>query len=547
MGLGLSATTNSPNHPLYADIESTRAMIDRVYAQVHAQRKVDPGSLSLILTLCANIGFFWTIGSHGTNFFHDKQIARKVSTQWTKHALVAMEQSRIATSTTSLETIQASILLMFLLYHMEGFTFRVRMMHAAAVTMARDLGLHKTDMHDRPPPTDQSDVIDREVRRMLWWHLASTDWTLAFIGGPHEGMYAIHPRHMKVDLPRNINREDLTTKDPGFQRSLSEPTIMSYYLQRVRLAHTCREMCDALFKFSKPTEADYDLVRMLDSKLETQLQELPRFLRFDLPTKQLQEEYGDAYDRQTTMQAITVNLMLSTRRCKLHLPYLIRARTNPMYAWSRRIGLQAARSVFNVRRVVMEDGESAGAAQLKLGGIRQHLFYATTVLVMDLCVNRNEGDQGQLAEVREALQIIQDSNAEGQPAGPQLGDKFYDSLMAVLRKHHVKLPNTTKSARNSATTNEAHKQPATSNHASYSTPQFYSDSTPGSGSGAGISSRGAGHDIDMTLGPTNPFANQDNSGLAFDPGMWADFIEQAPMMEAQDWDALLTDLDMRLI
>lgn len=129
-----------------------------------------------------------------------------------------------------------------------------------------------------------------------------------------------------------------------------------------------------------------------------------------------------------------VNIMLNTRRCKLHLPFLIRANSDPRFAFSRRMGLQAARKVFDVRRVVAEDENTMGAAHLKLGGILQHVFYATVVLVMDLCVNKDD-DQGRLVEVREALQVMQNASSCS-----QMGTKFLDSLMSILRKHHVKLP-----------------------------------------------------------------------------------------------------------
>lgn len=97
-------------------IEFTRQTIDQVYLQVHAKKSVDPGALALILSLCANVGFYWTVGLYRmTSIFHDAETALKIATEWTRQAMVAMEQARNGTSMTSLEAIQASILLMFFL------------------------------------------------------------------------------------------------------------------------------------------------------------------------------------------------------------------------------------------------------------------------------------------------------------------------------------------------------------------------------------------------------------------------------------------------
>lgn len=100
------------------------------------------------------------------------------------------------------------------------------------------------------------------------------------------------------------------------------------------------------------------------------------------------------------------------------------------------MGLQAARAVFYTRQRAVDDQASfLGGTPLKLGGMLQHMFYASVMLVMDVCVN-GQDDMGQVEEVKLALQIMEDSKHTS-----QLGDGFYESLLAVLRKHNVKLPN----------------------------------------------------------------------------------------------------------
>lgn len=159
-------------------VEHTRNIYDRVYSQIQANDKPDPGALALILSICASVGFYWMIGFHrGPDVFPDQATANRVSTEWARQALYAIEQVRVSTKQTSLEAIQGCIMLTFFFYHVEGFTVRVRMMHATALAMARDQGLHKLDTRAaRTADLTQAGIIEKEVCRKVWWHLSCTDW-----------------------------------------------------------------------------------------------------------------------------------------------------------------------------------------------------------------------------------------------------------------------------------------------------------------------------------------------------------------------------------
>lgn len=509
-------------------VDRTREVVHELYHRIEMHLPVDPGVLAFVLSLCANVGYYWTIGFHrGTSIFTDNETASKVSSEWARQAFLALEQARTASSTTCIEAVQASILLVFLFYHIEGFNFRVRMMHGTAITMARDLGLHRTDWPgNQKRELSRQGIIDLEVKRKLWWHLSCTDWLLSFISGPQVGMYCIHPSQVRVQVPRNITRDDLNTREPDFQRSMDEPTVMSYYLQRIKLATTCREVADVMSQYPDPEQMGIDLIKSLDAKFEQQIQEFPRFLRFNIPSRQLKAEYGDAYRQHMDIQGAMINFMLHTRRCKLHLPFLVRAKTNPRYKFARRIGLQAARTVFDIRRFVHEDGNLIAMGHLKLGGMIQHIFYATVVLVMDLCVNQDEEYERRTEEVREAFQVMEDAKKHT-PRGAQ----FYDSLMAVLQKHQVKLPAS---------------KPA-------KTAFMALDDSSGSMRTGQTGHTTNGHverrELQDVRYATEPVAapTDQNVATTLEGGMWHDFLLQGPMLDATDWDALFSDLDTSMI
>lgn len=165
-------------HVLHVD--SVQTVVSDAYGLTDNHDKVDPspGTFALILAICAAAGFYRSseLQLVFSVLENDVSVA-KVCTAWTKEALSALDQVRVGGGNADLQATQASIILMLLLQHQEGLTFRVRMLHASSIAMARDLGLHKTDASvPRQCDTTQAAVIDREIRRKIWWHLACTDW-----------------------------------------------------------------------------------------------------------------------------------------------------------------------------------------------------------------------------------------------------------------------------------------------------------------------------------------------------------------------------------
>ncbi|EGP86337.1 uncharacterized protein MYCGRDRAFT_43643 [Zymoseptoria tritici IPO323] len=484
-------------------IESTRRLFARTYDRIRRGQEVDAGALCLILAICASVAYYYTEGSSsGNEIFDSVDTAYSLAVHWAKQGLYAMEQIQIATtSEPTLEAVQSLVMLAFVFYHMEGFTYRVRCMHPQALHMARSLGMNTMDHGGgQPQPYDQDDVIDREVRRKVWWHLTSTDWILAFMGGSQgDPSYSTRPENMKVNLPRNLNQQDLESQDGHFTRPAEEPTGMAYYLQRIKLAAICREVFETLWqpmRFGDPADFDYNIVSVLDAMFENQLSDLPRFMRLDIPDAQLRAEYGVLFTPALDLQRLIIHLMNHSRRCRIHMPFLIRAKNDPRFQSSRRKGLQSARAVVEIRRLAMSDKES-GVAPLKLGGVLQHIFYATIALVMDLCVNRDD-EGASLAEVREVLRIV----ANTRTSSP-MARRFHESLTETLRKHNVVLPDVA-APTNSASVNGTATLPL----------DYAADVAPS-----------------IDLGGDE---------------LWEQFLNTtAPAWSAQDWDSLLFDIDMQ--
>ncbi len=94
-----------------------------------------------------------------------------------------MEGSQLAdapavrrSASATLSTVQAWILLMYVVYNVEGYSPKIRSMLFTALAMAKELGLHRTDASNMWHSAQHADRTERETRRRVWWALAAIDW-----------------------------------------------------------------------------------------------------------------------------------------------------------------------------------------------------------------------------------------------------------------------------------------------------------------------------------------------------------------------------------
>ena len=108
-----------------------------------------------------------------------KEEAIYLSKIMSRGALDVLEYSRRNTSG-SLEDVQATILMSYVAYHLDGFSARGRLLSTVAISIARELRLHRLD-----DDLDALDIktkeslrfrVDREIKRRVFWQLVSQDW-----------------------------------------------------------------------------------------------------------------------------------------------------------------------------------------------------------------------------------------------------------------------------------------------------------------------------------------------------------------------------------
>ncbi len=78
-------------------------------------------------------------------------------------------------------------------------------------------------------------------------------------------MYFIHPNHVNVRLPKDCDDDDVVLGESNEPTIRPQPTGMTYFLDRVRLAHLCREMVDIVpLETSKLKQTPYGHIIALD-------------------------------------------------------------------------------------------------------------------------------------------------------------------------------------------------------------------------------------------------------------------------------------------
>jgi hypothetical protein len=242
---------------------------------------------------------------------------------------------------------------------------------------------------------------------------------------------------MVVKKPLNINDETVVDGMSHIEKPSSQPTSMSYSLQRIRLFEISRNIVDRTpLIMALGDLPDYDIVMDIDTELQVFLNEIPPF--FSMPTAKLVETYqlNPLQAANIFYQGYTLRSIFYAQRCKLHLAYFTRGFVDSTYVFSREICLQSARCIVQ-NESKPERPDLRSAARYKFLGFLILVFIASIVLLVDLCHKKSSPHhEKQRGEIAVAFRILEEARYESETAA-----KFLDSLILVLRKHHLSPPN----------------------------------------------------------------------------------------------------------
>ena len=154
---------------------SMGTLLDQIYADLDQKHDVADGQVALLLSIIASATYSWT-SRDNVGLFPTADEANSQSALWVKATLDVLDHSRRTTSG-ELEDIQAMIILSFVVCSLEGISRRYRDLCSTAVSLARQISLHRID--DTNPcykMVCQPNSVQAEIGRRVWWYLAASDW-----------------------------------------------------------------------------------------------------------------------------------------------------------------------------------------------------------------------------------------------------------------------------------------------------------------------------------------------------------------------------------
>ncbi|KAJ5633208.1 transcriptional regulator family: Fungal Specific TF [Penicillium lividum] len=405
-------------------LDRTKRDIHVLYENIAQNAPVDLNVLALLFSISATALFFQLLNAESA------ESAENRSRDTAFLAGAALVQSNFMSYPT-VTGLQATLIIG---HHLSGLMLSPSVasffVQGTMISIAKSLGLH---VLDSPSSVDGRrmngyDKTDVELKRRLWWDLATYDWLLGFLSGPQELTYAINPKHMNVRLPLNIEDEDIET---GTAKPLSTPTCMSYTIVRLELAQVCQEIVDGMAPAHfKDEEVPYERILELERKLHDAYARIPSFFRYDQTSRR---EFANLHRERPMLswQRTWVQQGYHVRFCRLHRRYFLRGAKDPRYSYSHVVSLQSARKVLELKRIMDEEQPVFAPNGSFFWAVMHHVFIAAVTLLMNVCFNWDDIlAERQKEEVLDACRML--SHAQQISCIAREG---INEMMGILRKH----------------------------------------------------------------------------------------------------------------
>ena len=389
-------------------VPTVDCMLNTVYTRLENNQQPQHNHVALLSTIIA-LGAYFAPPSSRSHFNGTE--AKHFSYQWIFVAQRALLAANYISEPT-LETLQSIILIAQHLLLNTGPMATSRTLMASALIGAQHLSLHRLDSpaNKKLRESTQVDWIDIEVKRRIWWHLASTEWLVwarcssippyksslliasrmgTYMSGSQWGTYMIDPKHMQVELPTNVDDIDINSSGVYGRPLDSVPTDMTYCLIRAKLSISIREIVDSANNTGcSPDSLPYDVVLLFDKKINESIIDFARVTsRYDAKDHLQHKEVENQFHKLPLL-SLMAEFCPQTKLIRLHRPYLARGARDPKYAYSRMMCLRSARCVIELGMKIMDSDEEF--APNRMWTIIYHFFVSVLVLVMDYSLNRKE-------------------------------------------------------------------------------------------------------------------------------------------------------------
>jgi hypothetical protein len=154
-------------------VPSLKRVFFHVYSNLENPELLQPGQVVLVLSIITSTVFYWTsIDCVSKRLFSTVEAANHQALSWLRVVMYMIEVCNRLTFF-SLELLQGLLTITLVVGNIETLSLRYRYLLDIGLTMAHEMRLHLTDHPDNSRPVDR---IETEVKRRLWWYMATTDW-----------------------------------------------------------------------------------------------------------------------------------------------------------------------------------------------------------------------------------------------------------------------------------------------------------------------------------------------------------------------------------
>ncbi|KAF7516545.1 hypothetical protein PCG10_002069 [Penicillium crustosum] len=216
-----------------------------------------------------------------------------------------------------------------------------------------------------------------EMRRRVWTFVRQADLLFSYqVGLP--GM--IRGAESDTELPRNLYDDDFDEdcKELPPPRQLNEPTPISYLIAKARLAYVFGKVVD---QSTGIATASYEKVMEIDAELRQARDMIPDHLRI----RPMEECQLDPVN--LIMSRFSVMAVYNKAQCVLHRPYVVRARENPRFTYSRRTCIDSAMELLQAQALLHAETRNGRlrSRQSRASSLSSADFLlAATIVTLDL-------------------------------------------------------------------------------------------------------------------------------------------------------------------
>ncbi|KAF7157059.1 hypothetical protein CNMCM5623_001047 [Aspergillus felis] len=217
-----------------------------------------------------------------------------------------------------------------------------------------------------------------EMRRRVWAFVRQSDLLFSFqVGLPS----MIRTVDSDTELPRNLYDDDFdeNCKELPPSRPPNEPTPISYLIAKARLAYVFGRVTELT---SSVQSESYDKVMELDAELRRARDLIPEHLVVR-PFEECQLDPSNLI-----MSRFGIMSVYHKAQCVLHRPYIVLARGNPRFTYSRKACIDSAMELLRFQSMLHAETRPTGRLRTKQNRVNSlssnDYLLAATIVCFDL-------------------------------------------------------------------------------------------------------------------------------------------------------------------